>query len=284
MEQLVLFPCNSVEVKSKRKKIIERKYKHSEKEQIVFLDGFEIKKEVRQLELNFFNKEDKTRTYKLRTLEEVYSGDVNLDLTPEQFKRLNKIINGIAAKRNGWLQMPKEEVIGELWIKSLEVILRCNQFNPSVIARSCWNKLNDVCRLGKRTREKVILSSEWMEKIETEDEVDGQSLSIEDDNTSKLYIEEMLELFPKDSNECLYLKALMFQIGLDDYLDKEDIEYIREFEDNLMIKNNNLRQRRETKIAKLLGFTSESAVGYRTIRDSVRKVLVEKGYKILKEQ
>lgn len=284
MEQLVLFPCDSVEVKSKKKKNTERKYKYSEKEQIVFLDGFEIKKEVRQLELNFFNKEDKTRTYKLRTLEEVYNGDVKLDLTSEQFKRLSKIINGIAAKRNGWLQMPKEEVIGELWIKSLEVILRCDQFNPSVIARSCWNKLNDVCRLGKRTREKVVLSSEWMEKIETEDEVDGQSLSIEDDNTSKLYIEEILELFPKNSNECLYLKALMFQIGLDDYLDEKDIEYIREFEDNLMIKNNNLRQRREAKIAKLLGFTSESAVGYRTIRDNVRKVLIEKGYKILKEQ
>lgn len=287
MEQLNLFSYESIKLDSKierKKENIGRKYKYKEKEQIIFLKGFEIKKEVQQMELNFFEKDDKNRTYKLKSLEEIYKGDIEINLTPEQFKRLNKIINGIAAKRNGWLQIPKEEIISELWIKSLEVILRCDQFNPSVIARSCWNRYNDVCRLGKRTRDKVVLSSEWMEKIETEDEVDGQSLSIEDDNTSKLYIQEMLKLFPNNSEESIYLKSVLFQIGLEDYLDKSDIKMIRDFEDNLMAKNDKLRQRQETKIAKFLGYTSESAVGYRTVKEKVRQILIEKGYKILKEQ
>ena len=282
MEELVLIPEEPKRKRTGMKKV--RKYKYSEKEQLIFLKGFEIKrKEVQQLELNFFNKEDKTRTYTLRSLEDVYkNGDV-MDLTPEQFKRLNKIINGIAAKRNGWLQIPKEEVIGELWLKSYEVIGRCNDFNPSVIARSCWNKLNDLCRLTKRRHEKVILSSEWMEKIETEDEIDGQTLSIEEDNTSNLYINEILKLFPEGSEELKYLKALMFQIGLDEFLSKEDINSIREFENNLLADNEKLRQRKETKIAKFLGFNAESAVGYRLIKEKVKQALISNGYKILKE-
>lgn len=284
MEELILMAYEPKKIKRRavgEKK--ERKYKHSEKEQMIFLKGFETKKEVQQLELNFFDNGDKSRTYSLRSLEEVYANGDVMELTPEQFKRLTKIINGIAAKRNGWLQIPKEEVIGELWLKSYEVIGRCNSFIPSVIARSLWNRLNDICRIGKRRKEKVILSSEWLEKIETEDEVDGQTLSIEDDNTSKLYILEMMNLFPDDSDEKKYLKALMFQIGLDEYLTKDDIDYMREFEDRLIAENEKLRQRKETKIAKFLGFTTESSTGYRLIKEKVKQILIENGYKILKE-
>lgn len=265
-----------------KKGVAKKKYIHSEREQIVFIKEFDIKTDFEK-EFNLTEGTDDNKTYKLRSLEEVYNGEINFELTPEQFKRLNKIINGIAAKRSGWLQIPKEDIIGELWIKSMEVILRCNQFNPSVIARSCWNKYNDVCRVGKKTRDKVILSSDWMEKIETEDNIDGQTLSTEDDNTSKLYIQDILKLFPEDSEENRYLKVLIFQIGLEECLEEDDIKYLKEIDRKLAVKYNNIRQRRETKIAKLLGYSSESAIGYRNIKDSVKQKLVEKGYKILRD-
>lgn len=258
-----------------------KKYKYSEKEQILFLKGFEIKREVHQSELNFSSNIEKTRTYTLKSLEDVYREGKVKELTPEQFKRLNKIVNGIAAKRNGWLQMPKEEVIGELWVKSYEVIGRCGDFNPSVVARSLWNRLNDIFRLGKRVRDKTVLSSEWIEKVETE-EKDSQSLSIEDDNTSGLYIQDMMNLFEKDSEELKYLKALMFQIGLDEYLLKEDIDHLKEFENKILEENERLKQRKETKIARYMGFKTDSAVGYRTIKEKVRQILIDNGYRILK--
>lgn len=274
--ELILIPLECKE-RSKKKK---RRYKHSEREQIIFLKGFENKKEVLQLELNFFNS-DKSDSYSLRSLEEAYADKTPVDLTPEQYKRLNKIINGIATKRHGWLQISREEIVSELWVKSFEVIKRCQDFIPSIIARALWNRLNDVCRYTKKRKEKVILSSEWLEKIETEDEVDGQSLSVEDDNTSKLYIQEILKLFPEDSIEKLYLKTLIFQIGLDEFLSEKDIDSLRTQEDKLILNNEKLRQRKETKIAKLLGFNAESSSGYRAVKESVKKILIENGYKII---
>ena len=278
MAELILIPEEPKE--NKNKVIKEKKYKYSEREQIRFLKGFQNKREVLQLELNFSNNSDKSNSYSLRSLEEAYADKTPVDLTPEQYKRLNKIINGIAIKRYGWLQIPKEEVVSELWVKAFEVIKRCQDFIPSIIARALWNRLNDICRAVKKRKEKVILSSEWLEKIETEDEKDGQTLSVEDDNTSKIYIQEMLKLFPEGSIEKLYFKALIFQLGLDEFLDKNEAESFKNQEDELVVNNERLKHRKESKIAKLLGFNAESSPDYKLVKESVRRILIGNGYQI----
>lgn len=272
---LVLTPYEFPNKKKSEKKKYNRK---SFQKQFIFLNGFEPKKYHRQEHLNFQSKSG-VRTYTLRPLKEVLESSERYYLTEDEYKAVERVINGISIKRDNWLHMNREDVKSELWIKAMEVILRTNQINLSVIARSCWNRINDICRLTKKRNEKVVLSSEWLEKIETEDEVNEQKLSIEDDNMSKLIIDELLELFPKDSIERKYITLMMFQTGLDEYLSPEELREYQAIEETFDIR---FKRRKEYKIAKTLGFITDTNSNYRKLKQSVKDILIKKGFKISK--
>ena len=275
---LVLTPYEFSEKESKKTVQKKRYNRKPFQKQFIFLNGFEPKKYYKQEHLNFQGKSG-VRTYTLRPLKEVLESGERYHLTEEEYKSVERVINGISIKRDNWLHLNREDVKSELWIKAMEVILRTNQINLSVIARSCWNRINDICRITKKRNEKVVLSSEWLEKIETEDEVNEQKLSVEDDNMSKLVIDELLEIFPKDSLERRYITLMIFQTGLDEYLSPEELEEYQAIEESFDIR---YKRKKEYKIARALGFMTDTNSNYRKLKQSVKETLIEKEFKISK--
>lgn len=247
--------------KNKPKKTSKMKYRN----QIIILKGLEPKLNSNQLFPNL-KVSNEVRTYKLKPLSEV-DWSLPLNLTDKQFKRLSQMLNGIATKRQAWLNVGREELVSELWIKSIEVIRRSGELNMSVIGRSCWNRLNDIFREKKRKSEKFVYASEWIEKVDIE--LDNSLICVEDDRESNLIIDEMLNLFEEDSEERKFIELELYYIGLRDVKGEKPADLKKESKKQI-----------EINIAQALGYVNDMANGYRVLKNKVRSVLIEQGYKI----
>lgn len=195
-------------------------------------------------------------------------------LSDKEFSDLDKMLNGIAWKYNGWSGLQQEDIYMELWIKALEVIKSMGKIEMNLLAMCSYNRAIDLCRSAKKQNERYFNASDLLEVFGNTDEAgSGQTFSCctEDDHSS-INIQDMINLFDPGTKERKYIILVALYLGLDESVYGES-------KSKMLFGND----RMELELAHLLGYVNDTSNGYRRLRGRVREKLVEQGFKILKD-
>jgi hypothetical protein len=200
----------------------------------------------------------------------------NIKLSEEEFNKLDKMINGISWKYNGWSGLEQEDIAMELWIKTCEVIKYTGNINYNLIARCCYNKAIDMCRSARKTVTNSFSASEFLESCFNSDkdfakDSDNGSINISrnSDFYSKTDIEDMIKLFDPDTKERKYIILMILYLGLDEEIFNNPGSCYDKLFGN---------ERMDYEIAKKLNYANDTSQGYRQLRERVRNKLRENGF------
>ena len=188
------------------------------------------------------------------------------NLSQEEFNSINAMCYSIARKRQGWSGLELEDIAMELWIKAIDVLRGLKTLNFKLLYTCLNNRSYDLCRAAKRKADSQFATSDF--------DAYGAILinqSNKIDFYSKLFIGDLLSLFPSDTKEHKYIFLLAHYIGLDDCL-----------EDNLTFSDLFTgKVRKECEIAQLLGYANDTSNGYRSLKHRVREKILTSRHRIV---
>lgn len=198
-----------------------------------------------------------------------------VDITKEEYDKLNSMICGISRKYTGYAYMEYDDLEQELWIKALEIIAYHGEVNYRLIAKSLYNRAIDLVR---KKRHKQLnehhLNVNMLEVID-DDPAHGKVnyLNTKTDmcDYSTSVVNEVIELFDEGTKDRQYVTMVAEFNGAlsgEDYLDE-----VKE-------KFSDFRPEKEYALA--LGFKDDTSTGYRSLRHKVREVVkwyLEDAYK-----
>lgn len=187
--------------------------------------------------------------------------DGRVELEGDELSRLDEMIHFIALRFTGWSGLEYGEVRSELWLKALKVLAK-HGMNLPVVARSCYNRAKDLGMEAKRRRERSVSESELgSEMVEP---------YVEEEPLENLFVQELVDSFPKGSPESNYLVYLTLCLGI----------HVREHDERGLTYQKVFGGypegwRRDMKVAKALGFTDDTSSGFRRAKYGVRERLRE---------
>ena len=194
--------------------------------------------------------------------------DDRVILDDSEYSEIDNMLHFIAYRYNNWSGLEYEDIKSELWVKTLRVIRDVGHINMKLIAKCCYNASYDLCRKAKRKWEVVDTNSElvYSDVFESKNRCEDD----EDLYLDNIIVQEVVDLFPKNSRERNYLiyLALYLNIPLRDHQEK-NLTYDKVY-GHLPPK-----YRRELAIAHALGFSDDTSTGYRKAKYEVRSRLAE---------
>lgn len=186
--------------------------------------------------------------------------------TEERVKVMNDIITGIA-KRSSYKFLTKDvdEISQELWLAVLKKEESVGyDLDLDLIARICYDKIVDIQRYDERRN---TYSLEELYCFEEEEKPDGKShLKVKldqstfetPDNTTRILIDELLNLFPEGTKERIFLEYWSTASGYHDF--------------GLIGNGGQKDGFTESELAtKFLGYAGTASGGYKKFRDKMRK-------------
>ena len=186
-----------------------------------------------------------------------------MELSWEEYSKINRMCFGIAKRRSGWSKLSTvDDLAMDLWIKAIEILETTNEVNFSWIGRCLWNKVIDLCRADKRIADKQF-AAEYIDPICQEaDEVNPmEPVLVREDLDSGANIRDILDLFEEGSRERRYVELIALYTG-SPRSGKGKI-----FDESRM----------ELQVAMKLGYASDTSSGYRNLRNRVRLRIAESG-------
>jgi hypothetical protein len=197
----------------------------------------------------------------------------NYPLTDEEVTAIDNMLTGIAFKKKDLLKnYSVDDIVSELWVKTLEVINQHGRADMDLIASSCYKKIVDLVRLNIR-HYSMPIDIKRLDYAGNEEEVlasGGDSENtiefitrtpFEDPETSKdILIQDILGFFEKNSKEYKFCEIFLKISGVIESADVPDSSAFDKY------------------AAAQLGYASSSSSGYTRLRNKVRKVL-EENYK-----
>ena len=183
-------------------------------------------------------------------------------LKPEQFEALDDMIYKICLKKKRRYEDCKidfDDAYQEAWVKALQVIDDCGgDVNLSLIASCIYNKIEDLCRYQFRRINQVPVDQADLEN--TPDGVyHGTMVAFNPDELeTNISIEEIMNLFEKDSKEYEFVEMIAAKVGVVETKD-ELLEFFKGLEHSLRME-----------MAWALGYASSSSSGFRGVEWRVR--------------
>ena len=133
-------------------------------------------------------------------------------------EKFGKIVKGVARKYHSkWVN--GEDLEQELWIKVLEMIGDSDgeDLDANLVAKACFRRAVDYYRYCRRRYEANCSYDAWTDAgDELGQEVDYSKLLKTHNlvkDTELVTVREVLELFPEDSKERLYIEMKLFYYG-----------------------------------------------------------------------
>ena len=199
---------------------------------------------------------------------------MKLQLSENQFKELNKMLNGIARKYAGWGGIDYDDILQECWVKAITVINQTGELKLNLIASSCYNRIIDLCRYQKRRVNQIPVEHSQFDYRDESDSnnsldfspIEGWNItqqSTEDVVIDNLAVDIIEDLFAPGSIEKEYVHLVAVYLRLKQP-NVTNIKII--FNENAPMENN---------IAISLGYANSMSSGYRNCKKRVRSVIAK---------
>ena len=204
-----------------------------------------------------------------------YSDEGNLELSANDFNRLDDIARMLSAKYHGWYGLTFDDIYDVVWEK-ISSLIKDNCLDFALIYRCCSNGAIDLVRKAKIQSDRgfnadadimdsALYGNESYDDDFTDDSVtskwdpdfnDTYEVGTVSQDCSNFY--ELLGLFEKGSREWewLYLCGIRNKI-----IEVDPVIYDRMFTDGHTV---------DYEISKLMGYKHQSNNGYRAIKERVQ--------------
>ena len=201
-------------------------------------------------------------------------------LSAETTKELDGMIRRIVySKKNTFVSDP-EDVVGELWVKCLEIINKQNKIDYNYLASACFYGIVDIVR--KSVKEDHIpydisgfdrcISVDQLHQTSGDSETNAYTYASVNPNRfeeaqDKIEVEEILNLFSEkgEEKEKIYVETWMQILGI------KEIENVDDLPDKAYDRYIAVEK---------LGYASSGSSGYGRLKKRVREKLIENGYKL----
>lgn len=184
--------------------------------------------------------------------------------TPERVNQMNDVISGIAKRcAYKFLTKTSEELAQDLWLHVLEKEASSGkELSLDLIAKICYDKIVDIQRFDARRNSTSLdqLFNISDDNDESSDPLKCDSFAQPDD-TSRIMVEDLFNLFPEGSKERLFLEYWGTASGVHDFGIKGDGKHNDGYT--------------ESDLAHKLGYAGTASRGYKHFRDKMRVVVIE---------
>lgn len=198
-------------------------------------------------------------------------------LSEETVNALDTMLRKLASKKinNGHLRMDFEDTVSELWINALKIIEKTGKVDFNYIASASFYKMVDMTRHNIRT-EATPYDNETLNRVLPEDLRNAQLHTDRKSDTyvfatckperadERLELFDILNLFEKDSKEYKLVETWMKILGIIDEGNYEELP-TRAFDGYIAVE--------------VLGYAGSKSSGYSKLRQKVRNILTEAGYR-----
>lgn len=187
-----------------------------------------------------------------------------VDLNEEEINELDKMLNGIASRYNGWAGLDKDsDIVPELWCKVMKIINKKQEVNMNYLARACYFTCIDLYDKTKRNNDRNFSAEPSLFDTlldESNDRVGFKASANTKPNTVEDYTEplviELLNLFPKGTKERTYVEMNIQWTGMSGG-STDDIQF----------------KGKEYKTAIACGYASDTSSGYRSMVSRIRTAI-----------